>query len=49
MQPSNIIIHNTTATELPLISMSGTYSITFNFSDIAYNLLDGVNLSIVVN
>ena len=49
MQPSNIIIHNTSASELSLISQTGTYSVTFNFSDIAHNLLDGVNVSIIVN
>jgi hypothetical protein len=49
MQPSNIIIHNATASELSLISTTGTYSVTFNFSDIAHNLLDGVNVSIIVN
>jgi hypothetical protein len=27
--------------------MIGTYSLTFNFSDIAYNLLDGVNVNII--
>jgi hypothetical protein len=49
MQPSNIIIHNATTSELSLISTTGTYSVTFNFSDIAHNLLDGVNVSIIVN
>ncbi len=49
MQPSNIIIHNATASEISLISTTGTYSVTFNFSDIAHNLLDGVNVSIIVN
>lgn len=48
MQPSNLIIHDTTATELSLISTPGTYSVTFNFSDIAHNLLDGVNIEIKV-
>jgi hypothetical protein len=48
MQPSNLIIHDTTATELSLITIPGTYSVTFNFSDIAHNLLDGVNVEIIV-
>lgn len=48
MQPSNLIIHDTTATELSLITTPGTYSVTFNFSDIAHNLLDGVNVEIIV-
>jgi hypothetical protein len=48
MQPSNLIIHNSNATELSLITTTGTYSVTFNFSDIANNLLDGVNVEIIV-
>ena len=48
IQPSNLIIHDTTATELSLITTPGTYSVTFNFSDIAHNLLDGVNVEIIV-
>jgi hypothetical protein len=48
MQPSNLIIHDSTATELSLITTPGTYSVTFNFSDIAHNLLDGVNVEIIV-
>lgn len=49
IQPSNLIIHNETASEQSSISMTGTYSLTFNFSDIAHNLLDGVNVNIIVN
>jgi hypothetical protein len=48
MQPSNLIIHDSTATELSLITTPGTYLVTFNFSDIAHNLLDGVNIEIIV-
>jgi hypothetical protein len=48
MQPSNLIIHDSTATELSLITTPGIYSVTFNFSDIAHNLLDGVNIEIIV-
>ena len=48
MQPSNLIIHDTSATELSIITTPGTYSITFNFSDIAHNILDGVNIEIAV-
>lgn len=48
IQPSNIIINSATSSDLSLISMTGTYSLTFNFSDIANNSLEGVNIQIIV-
>ena len=45
--PSNLIISGT-AGNIDNILNTGTYSVTFNFSDIAHNYLDGVivNLNI---
>jgi hypothetical protein len=47
--PSNVILKNSTLTEVVGITGSGTYSMTFNYSDIAQNYLDGVvvNLNII--
>lgn len=45
IQPSNLIITGT-AGEVSQISQSGTYSITFNFTDLAENALDGVVINI---
>ena len=47
--PSNIILKNNSLTEVVGITASGTYSMTFNYSDIAQNYLDGVvvNLNII--
>lgn len=48
MQPSNLIITGTTGV-VSQISQSGTYSVTFDFADLAENTLDGViiNLNII--
>ena len=47
--PSNVILKNNTLTDVVGITASGTYSMTFNYSDIAQNYLDGVvvNLNII--
>lgn len=47
--PSNVILTNNTLTDVVGITGSGTYSMTFNYSDIAQNYLDGVvvNLNII--
>lgn len=47
--PSNVILKNSMLTEVVGITGSGTYSMTFNYSDIAQNYLDGVvvNLNII--
>lgn len=47
--PSNVILKNNTLTDIVGITGSGTYSMTFNYSDIAQNYLDGVvvNLNII--
>jgi hypothetical protein len=47
MQPSNIIINSATAS-IPTILLPGTYSLTFNFSDIAHNTLDGVHMELTI-
>lgn len=47
IQPSNLII-TTTASNINSIILPGTYSLTFNFSDIAHNLLDGVNVNLII-
>jgi len=46
--PQNLIISGT-AGEVTTITSVGTYSVTFDFSDIAQNYLDGViiNLNIL--
>lgn len=45
MMPSNLIITGTTSS-VSTISGTGSYVLTFNFSDVAHNLLDGVNVSL---
>ena len=47
MQPSNLIISGT-AGSVDRILNTGTYSLTFDFSDIAHNYLDGVNVSLTI-
>jgi hypothetical protein len=47
MMPSNIIINNATAS-ISTILVPGTYSLTFNFSDIAHNTLDGVHMDLTI-
>jgi hypothetical protein len=47
MQPSNIIINSSTAS-ISTILIPGTYSLTFNFSDIAHNTLDGVHMDLTI-
>lgn len=47
--PSNVILKDGAQTEIVGITASGTYSMTFDYSDIAQNYLDGViiNLNII--
>lgn len=47
MQPSNLII-TATSSSINSIILPGTYSLTFNFSDIAHNLLDGVHVDLTI-
>jgi hypothetical protein len=47
LQPSNLIVTGT-AGEVSQIINSGSYSVTFNFSDIAHNTLDGVSITLDV-
>jgi hypothetical protein len=47
MQPSNLIINGTSST-VSTISLPGTYSVTFNFSDIAHNTLEGVHMDLTI-
>ena len=47
MMPSNIIINNATAS-ISTILVPGTYSLTFNFSDIAHNTLEGVHMDLTI-
>jgi len=47
MQPSNLII-TATSSDINSIILPGTYSLTFNFSDIAYNLLDGIHVDLII-
>ena len=47
MQPSNLIITGTSST-VSTINLPGTYSLTFNFSDIAHNTLDGVHMDLTI-
>lgn len=47
MQPSNLII-TATSSDISSIILPGTYSLTFNFSDIAHNLLDGVHVNLTI-
>lgn len=39
---SNILLYGTNSTEVSSITSTGTYSMTFDFSDVAQNYLDGV-------
>jgi hypothetical protein len=47
MQPSNIVINSASAS-ISTILLPGTYSVTFNFSDIANNTLDGVHMDLTI-
>ena len=47
MMPSNLIISGTAGT-VDRILTTGSYSLTFDFSDIAHNYLDGVNLNLTI-
>lgn len=47
MMPSNLIISGT-AGSIDRILNTGTYSLTFDFSDIAHNYLDGVNINLTI-
>jgi hypothetical protein len=47
MQPSNIVINNATAS-ISTILIPGTYSLTFNFSDIAHNTLEGIHMDLTI-
>jgi len=47
MQPSNIILSSSTAS-ISTILVPGTYSLTFNFSDIAHNTLEGVHMDLTI-
>ena len=47
MMPSNLIISGTAGT-VDRILTTGTYSLTFDFSDIAHNYLVGVNLNLTI-
>jgi hypothetical protein len=47
MMPSNLIITGTSST-LSTINLPGTYSVTFNFSDIAHNTLEGVHMDLTI-
>jgi hypothetical protein len=47
MQPSNLIITGTSST-VSTINLPGTYSVTFNFSDIAHNTLEGVHMDLTI-
>ena len=47
MMSSNIIINNATAS-ISTILVPGTYSLTFNFSDIAHNTLEGVHMDLTI-
>lgn len=47
MMPSNLIISGT-AGSVDKILTTGTYSLTFDFSDLAHNYLDGVNVNLTI-
>jgi hypothetical protein len=47
MMPSNLIITGTSST-VSTINLPGTYSVTFNFSDIAHNTLEGVHMDLSI-
>lgn len=45
LQPSNLVVSDSSG-NINMISAVGTYSVTFNFSDIAKNYLDGVVINL---
>jgi len=47
MQPSNIVINSASAS-ISTILVPGTYSLTFNFSDIAHNTLEGIHMDLSI-
>ena len=47
LMPSNLIITGTSST-VSTINLPGTYSVTFNFSDIAHNTLEGVHMELTI-
>jgi hypothetical protein len=47
MMPSNLIISGSAST-ISTINLPGTYSVTFNFSDIAHNTLEGVHMDLTI-
>lgn len=47
MMPSNLIISGSES-NLSTINLPGTYSVTFNFSDIAHNTLEGVHIDLTI-
>lgn len=47
LMDSNIIISGTT-NNISNITLPGTYSVTFNFSDIAHNTLEGVHMDLTI-
>ena len=48
MIPSNLILKGPSQSEVSLIAGTGTYSLTFDYSDIAQNHLDGVIFNLYV-
>jgi len=48
MTGSNLIIKKSGTTTVSSISESGTYSVNFDFSDIAQNYLDGVQINLTI-
>ena len=48
MMSSNLIITSITGSNVSQIITSGTYSLSFNFSDLANNRLDGVLMNLYV-
>jgi hypothetical protein len=48
MVPSNLILKGASQSEVSLISGTGTYSLAFNYSDLAQNYLDGVLVNLYV-
>ena len=47
MQPSNIVI-NSASESISTILVPGTYSLIFNFSDIAHNTLEGIHMDLTI-
>ena len=47
MQPSNIVI-NSASESISTILVPGTYSLIFNFSDIAQNTLEGIHMDLTI-